>query len=50
MVASYSLMALGTFGFAYLLVGPTVLSKAGVIITAAVLAPGITLGIVRQIS
>jgi hypothetical protein len=49
MMVSISLMAIGTLGFGYLLVGPIVPIKVAAIITAAVLAPGITLGIFHQI-
>jgi hypothetical protein len=37
----YSLVAVGSFGFAYLLVGPIVPFTVGAIITAVVLAPGV---------
>jgi hypothetical protein len=49
LVVCYSLLAVGTFGLAYFLVGPIVPFKVGAIITIVVLAPGVTLGIVRQI-
>lgn len=49
LIVCYSLVAVGSYGFAYLLVGPIVPLKVGAIMTAVVLAPGVTLGIVRQI-
>jgi hypothetical protein len=44
-----ALMAVFSLAFAYLLMGPIVSIKVGAIITAAVLAPGVTLAIFRQI-
>ena len=49
MIFRFSLVAIGSLGFAYVLVGPLVPFRIAVTITAAVLAPGVTLSIFQQI-
>ena len=53
MIFGLSFVAIGSFAFAYMLVGPTVRSnvpiRVWIIITAAVLAPGVVGAIFQQV-